>query len=909
MKALFLAICLILLGVHSIFAQMPFLPPSIGKDIDMLPPASVPFTGNEEFPCWQNNATYKCTLGYLNLLAVDIRSFGATFISSDNTTPLQNALIFTQSFGGCVYVPGGPGFMLAGNLPSIDPGGAAVNVFTGSCIVGDRIGGVGSGGLSILPSRLINTGNSNGITPVSGARINNVKLSFIEIDGNAGLAPVTNTTQTIGIDNGFGTGWQLDHVTVSNYVSCVRPASGDEAWVGLYCNQQSSYPSPPGGNMYPAYGILSTYNGQLQGINLSGGSISAMQMAHGFLFMGDGFTNTFTADLSTLGNSTTHYYLYKATGITPLVNGIPQTPINGFSETDTTTGAPSPIIYISTPTTTLIQNSFNFSVSSNTGLPSTVNCTGIGAFDGCTPLVFIEPTGTDIPALPVGSFIHSISGTTGTFDNPDHVTARVGMIAPINFAEGEVAGSNPNCFLNRADNTIVPVTSKCGSKIQFVFTTPPPSNVPVELLWSDPWGLACISLKAGAASYNRIVGVNCGSYDEGIEDVSNGSNTLQVMYFQIMNRTLDIWTQADNISIPEPNATVQSSPNPLGTLAGTDKLTINSLVETDLVEPGFLIGGDLSVNPYPVGVNFTNITGLTNTAAGWWAYPGDAPVMEAAFRSPGVNNFTSLGMELQRPMGNTDTSSISGGMTILPDRAIALSGGLATLSCSVDPGLDFSALNGNVSFLVASGTSQGTNLNTEGTANWLANLWTNQQTLLNVTEQVTTTRRFTYTFFVPQNTQELAWDVSFIPTGTAGVNDYLRLGACQLEPGAATQFVKYPQSQEVNAANTLYQSSYPPGTAPGTASPNGAISIQSTSGQVLTGNGIFNPQLACLTPIIHLYATTPANIIDNITLQGGSNVVIAYSGVSNKGFTFATTAPVSVTGNAQYQYYGDCRPQ
>ena len=150
--------------------------------------------------------------------------------------------------------------------------------------------------------------------------------------------------------------------------------------------------------------------------------------------------------------------------------------------------------------------------------------------------------------------------------------------------------------------------------------------------------------------------------------------------------------------------------------------------------------------------------------------------------------------------------------------AIRYAGQTVTLSFYARAGANFSATSNYLNVLARSGT--GTDQTVTG--------YTGSSDILNQNIVLTTTaQRFTQTFSIPSNSTEFGFQFSYIPTGTAGANDYFDITGVQIDIGSnALPYRRYSATLqgELEACQRYYFRATSPLNAYGTLAMGSAIS-------------------------------------------------------------------------------------
>ena len=135
----------------------------------------------------------------------------------------------------------------------------------------------------------------------------------------------------------------------------------------------------------------------------------------------------------------------------------------------------------------------------------------------------------------------------------------------------------------------------------------------------------------------------------------------------------------------------------------------------------------------------------------------------------------------QRNSGQTGTAQLSFAQTFETINSIPFAGKQITLSFYARAGANYSAAANALGVVLAYGTGTDQNIFTG---------FTGQVSLISSSATLTTTiQRFTFTATLPSTATQLAVVTNFVPTGTAGANDYFEITGVQLELGStATTF-------------------------------------------------------------------------------------------------------------------------
>ena len=160
--------------------------------------------------------------------------------------------------------------------------------------------------------------------------------------------------------------------------------------------------------------------------------------------------------------------------------------------------------------------------------------------------------------------------------------------------------------------------------------------------------------------------------------------------------------------------------------------------------------------------------------------------------SPGVQSVRVAGptgfqyaLKWGRPSGNTKTDVTVMGQALETSNSIDLAGQTITLSFWAKAGDNFSSSANGLYVSIYSGT--GTD---QSASNMTTASWTGSATPIATTQTLTTTwTRYTFTGTLGSTVSQLGLYMNWVPTGTAGADDYVYITGIQLEVGSvATPF-------------------------------------------------------------------------------------------------------------------------
>ena len=265
--------------------------------------------------------------------------------------------------------------------------------------------------------------------------------------------------------------------------------------------------------------------------------------------------------------------------------------------------------------------------------------------------------------------------------------------------------------------------------------------------------------------------------------------------------------------------------------------------------------------------------------------------------NPGANAATTVSRQLtsdttnlpniqycarvQRNSGQTGTTAQFFGGALESTNSIPFAGKQITLSFYARSGANFSAASNILSYHIFTGT---------GTDQALFSFTGQVDNALNAT-LTTTWQKFTQTITVPTAATQLATAFGFVPTGTAGANDYFEITGVQLELGStATTFSRAGGSigGELALCQRYYVQSY------------SGDSITTANYTSTNAYGVFRfPVTMRTTPTIGFSATS------NMTVY--SNGAAANPSAVTNGNVETSSVEAVFTGSYTSGYAGFCR--
>ena len=196
---------------------------------------------------------------------------------------------------------------------------------------------------------------------------------------------------------------------------------------------------------------------------------------------------------------------------------------------------------------------------------------------------------------------------------------------------------------------------------------------------------------------------------------------------------------------------------------------------------------------------FTATASTSFLADRWSVYRGTTFADATQSRiSAGLDGF-QYALRMQRNNATTGLNKMYVGTSLETSTATKLANKPVVLSFYARAGSNYSSASNVLEVLLYSGTG------TE--ANGVHINFTSATSVVNTTATLTTSwQRFTYSGTMPATSSQLLVQLSFIPVGTAGANDYVDITGVQLEANTmATPFEQRPIGTELGLCQRYYQ--------------------------------------------------------------------------------------------------------
>lgn len=260
---------------------------------------------------------------------------------------------------------------------------------------------------------------------------------------------------------------------------------------------------------------------------------------------------------------------------------------------------------------------------------------------------------------------------------------------------------------------------------------------------------------------------------------------------------------ADNVS---DTLTLAAGSNiTLTTNASTDTVTISATSGTSLATAGFrnlLLNGHFEF--WQRGTSFTDVATKYGPDR-WLMYRGTGNVTVSQQTASVPTGFRRCA-RVQRNSGDTAVGGIVLEQNIETRNSVRMQGRSMTLSFWARAGANFSASG------LTAAVSSGTGTDQAAIGSGFTGLVTLGSSAFTLTSSW---QRFTLTVTAGSNITQLMTRFTFVPTGTAGANDWYEITGVQLEDGsAATDFEFTDYATDLVRCQRYYEKSFLPDTAP-----------------------------------------------------------------------------------------------
>lgn len=368
-----------------------------------------------------------------------------------------------------------------------------------------------------------------------------------------------------------------------------------------------------------------------------------------------------------------------------------------------------------------------------------------------------------------------------------------------------------------------------------------------------------------------------------------------------------------NVAYATSNVAYAALPATGGTLSGNLAVTGTVSSGTGMLFRNTIINGDFRINQRGTSTNLNSLTEVgasTGYVGDRWGIFRDSYVTGAVmaqgdnlgasdlpYTNQGIRNFGRVG----RASGNTGTQGIYLGYALESRDSYPLAGKHVTVSFYYRTGANFSGsslrLRVSTGTDVNQGYQRGTNITNHvfhtndyaPSSNWVAAVFT--------------------TPALNTNISQVGLFFQYLPTSTAGANDWFDVTGIQLEKGTlATPFEVRPFALEIQLCQWYYEKSYNIEDKPGTVTVSGANmnapefrTIGSTynpcilpykvTKRTIPTVLIYNPSTGTLNSVYNSSTTYSINLsIVYTTTNGILNITLVSAPSNNNGITFHFTA-------------------
>ena len=317
-------------------------------------------------------------------------------------------------------------------------------------------------------------------------------------------------------------------------------------------------------------------------------------------------------------------------------------------------------------------------------------------------------------------------------------------------------------------------------------------------------------------------------------------------------------------------------------------------VNENIAGKNFIINGGMDI--WQRGTSFALSSALAYSADRWCSYSSSA--ITVSQQTSGLTGF-QYALRMQRTSGSTTTSYSQILYNAESKNSYPLAGQTVTLSFWAKAGANFSGASNNINVGVESGT--GTD------QNQYYSYFTGATLPVNTTATLTTSwQRFTYTCAMPSNSTQFAVFFNYVPTGTAGANDYFDITGVQLEIAPqATPFSRAGGSigGELALCQRYYYSINGTGTTGG--SPSGVayssnwamlyatVPVTMRTNPSITWTAYGSTSVS--TPYIGTYTPTNDWSVNTVGLNGFAFVSNHFSGLVTGQFLYWYTGNIYIT--------------
>jgi hypothetical protein len=233
-----------------------------------------------------------------------------------------------------------------------------------------------------------------------------------------------------------------------------------------------------------------------------------------------------------------------------------------------------------------------------------------------------------------------------------------------------------------------------------------------------------------------------------------------------------------------------------------------------------LIGGDATTNLFVHGTSGASVSSTTPIYGGpnnfaYWSGASTALTVSRDTTAADLPATYQAAFKMARTSGQTGILPVCIAQEVETVNSIQMAGRVVEFDFHADAGANFSAAGSIITASIISGT--GTD---QGTASLQAATWTGQANAVSLPITISTTNtRYVVVGTIPAAATEVAVQICWTPTGTAGTNDYVALAGLQLNPnkylasfsgtgGSTAVIPAAPFQRRTQALETVMQQRY-----------------------------------------------------------------------------------------------------
>lgn len=283
------------------------------------------------------------------------------------------------------------------------------------------------------------------------------------------------------------------------------------------------------------------------------------------------------------------------------------------------------------------------------------------------------------------------------------------------------------------------------------------------------------------------------------------------------------------------------------------------------------------------------------TADRWFRFKqtGGGTGVFTQIQDAGLGN-GSRSIRIGRPSGATDVNQTEIIQALESKDSVELSGKKVTFSFKIRRGANFSGSQVNFYLGYGTGTDQGV------VASWTGQAQVNGTPIPVASLSTTTYYQASLTVTLPVLNQ-LRFDINYVPTGTAGANDYIEITEVMLNEGEFVPYVRCggTYEEELRVCQRYYEKSYNLDIQPGAVTSSGFARVMRPNGS--SGLTVyFKVQKRIVNPSIVLY---DPNLLNTIGVRrDNTGTTIAGTSVSGVGQNSFVPDYASVPAGESYTF-------